>query len=370
MRALLSWSVLVIASFGTAAFGQDQSAINGPILGFIEDPNGASIQPIRGVLGASVLGQPLVLGSEIRNAVISPKQDYSLAIRTDGGEVVLIPLGSDPVRLDSLSGVHAGATRIAISPSGTAAAVFGQDRTVQSIRRLPDTPELVFQFDVSDIPGNLQGLAVADDGTLALLNFMTPDDAALWVVSSNGSRWVLPAQRPSAATFLTNRHDVVIADDAAQEVFLLSNIDQEASRFSVASFGDGFRAFSGVAASDDGLHVFVTSRKSETVTLIDLERGLSVALPCQCQATGFRALKGTSVFRLSDLTDSPIAILDASSAEPRIIVLPVATAATVPPSEDVPPQPVAPPATVPRPDPNRPAPGPGRVPPSQQVLPR
>jgi len=372
MRVLLIWSVLVIASFGIAAFGQDQSAISGPILGFIEDPNGASIQPIRGVLGASVLGQPLVLGSEIRNAVISPKQDYALAVRTDGGEVVLIPLASDPVSLNSLSGVHPGATRIAISPSGTAAAVFGQDRTVQSIRRLPSTPELVFQFDVSDIPGDLQGLAIADDGTLAVLNFMTPGEATLWVVSSNGSRWVLPAQRPSAATFLTNRHDVVIADDAAQQVFLLSNIDQEASRFSVASFGDGFQAFSGVAASDDGLRVFVTSRKPDSVTLIDLERGLSVPLPCQCQATGFRALKGTSVFRLSDLTDSPIAILDASSAEPRIVVLPVAAAAAVPPSEDVPQQPVVPRETAPAPQPvsRRPASGPGRVPLSEQVLPR
>src|SRR5262245_28654301 len=106
MRALLSWSVLVIASFGTAAFGQDQSAINGPILGFVEDPDGASIRPIRGVLGASVLGQPLVLGSEIRNAVISPKQDYALAIRTDTGAVVLIGLGSDAVRLASLNGVR------------------------------------------------------------------------------------------------------------------------------------------------------------------------------------------------------------------------------------------------------------------------
>jgi hypothetical protein len=368
MRALLSWTVLVIASFATAALGQDQSAISGPILGFIEDPNGASIQPIRGVLGASILGQPLTLGSEIRNTVISPKQDYALAVRSDGGEVVLIPLSSSPLRLDSLSGVHAGATRLAISPSGTAAAVFGQDRTVQSIRRLPDTPELVFQVDVSDIPGHLQGLAVADDGTLALLNFITPGDTTLWVVSSNGSRWVLPAQRPSAATFLTNRHDVLIADDAAQEVFLLSNIDQEASRLSVASFGDGFHAFSGVASSEDGLHVFVTSRKSETVTLIDLERGLSVPLPCHCQATGFRALKGTSVFRLSDLTDSPIAILDASSAEPRIVVLPITSPATVPPPEEVTQQLTAP--TLPTPGRER-APHPpvstsGRIPVPQQ----
>src|SRR5215831_5875145 len=147
MRALLKWSALVVLSFGIAAFGQDQSAISGPLLGFVEDSNGASIQPIRGVLGASVVGQPLVLDSEIRNAVISPKQDYALAIRSESGEPVLIRLGPDPVKLDSLSGLHPGANRIAISPSGAAAAVFGQDRKLQSIRRLPDTPEVVFQSD-------------------------------------------------------------------------------------------------------------------------------------------------------------------------------------------------------------------------------
>jgi hypothetical protein len=368
MRALFTWSVLVIVSFGIAAFGQDQSTINGPLLGFVEDPDGASIQPIQGVLGASVVGRALVLDSEIRNAVISPTQDYALAIRSASAEVVLIRLGSDPVRLDSLSGVRAGANRIAISPSGTAAAVFGQDR-VQSIRRLPDTPELVFEFDTSDIPGHLQGMAVADDGMLAVLNFMTPGDTTLWVVSANGSRWVLPAQRPSAASFLTNRHDVLIADDAAQEVFLLSNIDQEAARLSVASFGDGFYAFSGVAASEDGLHVFISRMKSDTVTLVDLEQGSSAAIPCQCQVTGFRALKGASVFRLSDLTEGPIAILDASSAGPRIVVLPVARDAAVP-AEEVPQQPGSRTATAPASDPISPASGPRRVPPSQQVLPR
>src|SRR5262249_7349003 len=155
---------------------------------------------------------------------------------------------------------------IAVSPSGKAAALFGPDGTLQSVRQLPDAPELVLQVDLSDIPGHLQGMAVADDGTLVLLNFLSPGEAALWAVSSNGSRWVLPAQHPSSASFLADRHDVLIADDAAQEVFLLSNIDQEAARLPVASFAEGFLGFSGVAASDDGLHVFISSRKSDTVT--------------------------------------------------------------------------------------------------------
>jgi hypothetical protein len=145
----------------------------------------------------------------------------------------------------------------------------------------------------------------------------------------------LPTQRASAASFLANRHDVVIADDGAQEVFLLSNIDQEASRLSVASFGDGFSAFAGVAASSDGLRVFISSKKSKNVTIADLETGVSTVLSCDCVPTGFRPLKGTSVFRLSDPADGPVAVLDASSAEPRIIVLPVASAVITPTPEEV-----------------------------------
>jgi hypothetical protein len=339
MRALqnLLFSALAILSFGVASFGQDPSAsIDGPILGFVEGSTRTAIRPIHGVLGASAVAQPLPLDSEIRNAIISPKHDYALATRNETGELLLMRLGSVSVTMNSVDGARYSASAIAISPAGTAAAIYGQDRILQLFTGLPDAPQIVAEFDVSDIAGHLQFVAVADDGALALLNFLTPDGASLWVLSANGSRWALPAQRASAASFLANRHDVVIADDAAQEVFLLSNIDQEASRLSVASFGDGFNAFAGVAASSDGLRVFISSKKSRNVTIADLETGVSTVLSCDCLPTGFRPLKGTSVFRLSDPADGPVAVLDASSAaEPRIIVLPVASAVTTPTPEEV-----------------------------------
>jgi len=115
----------------------------------------------------------------------------------------------------------------------------------------------------------------------------------------------------------------------------MRGIDQEASRISVASFGDGFNAIAGVAGSADGLRIFITSKKSETVTVVDLQTSLSTALPCHCVATGLHPLKGTSVFRLSDPSDGPVAVLDASSFEPRIIVVPVTPARTASNSEGV-----------------------------------
>src|SRR5215831_18303752 len=184
MSVSLNWkrTVLAVLSFGIAAFGQDKTAsINGPVLGFVQDRSHGSIQPILGVLGASVIGQPLVLGTEMRNAAISPKQDYALAVQADTGDVALIRFGLDAATMNSLGGIRAGADMIAISPTGAAAAVYGQTKIVQSIARLTESPEVVFEFDVSDIPGRLQSMAIADDGTLALLNFMTGEDATLLV---------------------------------------------------------------------------------------------------------------------------------------------------------------------------------------------
>jgi len=323
------WALLAIFGIAAGASGQDQSlSINGPILGFVQDSTGTAIQPILGVLGASLIGRPLDLGSEIHTAVISPKQNYALAVRTDTSELVMIWLDGRPAPLLSVDGVRAGADVVVISPIGTAAAIYKEDsKIVQSITGFADTTRVLSEIDVSDLPGRLQTMAISDDGTLALLNFVSGDDAALWAVNSSGFRWLVPAQHPSAASFLANRHDALIADDGAQEVFLMRSIDQEAARMSVASFGDGFDAISGVAVSDDGSRVVVTSRKSENVTIVDLETTLSNAFPCHCSATGVRPLKGASVFRLSDPSDGPVALLDASASEPRIIVLPAAPSA-------------------------------------------
>jgi hypothetical protein len=165
-------------------------------------------------------------------------------------------------------------------------------------------------------------MAISDDGNLALLNFVAGDDAALWVVNSSGLRGLVPAERPSAQSFLPGRHDAVIGDDGAQEVFQLLDADQTAIRVPLVSFGDGFDAIAALAASADGQRVYVTSRRSENVTLVDLTTTVSNVVSCHCQASGLQRLNGSGVFRLSDGSDGPIALLDPSSSQPRIILVP------------------------------------------------
>src|SRR5256885_1136957 len=102
-------AVLIITGLAFRAGAQEPlPVIAGPILGFTQDPAGAAVQPILGVAGASVLGPQVQLGADVRNAILSPKQDYAVAVRGDNAEAVVIQLNCDGVTVNSLDKARAG----------------------------------------------------------------------------------------------------------------------------------------------------------------------------------------------------------------------------------------------------------------------
>ena len=98
-------TAIVIGLFTGNTCAQDQS-IGRPILGFTVDQTGASISPILGVVGASILDQNLDLGFEIRNAVISPEHNYALAERSEDAKTVLFKVLENVPAVVELSELH------------------------------------------------------------------------------------------------------------------------------------------------------------------------------------------------------------------------------------------------------------------------
>jgi hypothetical protein len=314
----------LMALFGNIAAAQDQTeGVRGPILGFLGDSVNEAILPILGIPGASLLGQPLAVDRPVRTLAVSPRQDYALALLGESRDFVIVHLESNPIKITSVDGINSGVDVIAISPTGTAAGLYDHDsRIFTSIVELNAVPRSLFEFDASGMRGKLAGIAVADDGTFAMLNFAEGDSTELWIISSTAAPVLAPGLRPSAVAFVPQRHDVVIGDSATHEIFLLTG-SPPVSRVSLASLGDGFDSISAVAASGDGRRVFVTSTNSQDIILIDVESRLTKAVSCRCRATGLHRLKGPSVFRLSDPSDGPIAVLDDSWAEPRVVIMPL-----------------------------------------------
>ncbi len=304
---------------------QAQSVLSGPTLGFAADNQGTSIRPILGIPGASLLGDRLALDMNIQNVTISPSQDYAIAVRAEDSQLVLVDLRSGTPIVTAIAGTHPGSNLIAVSPAGKAVAVYNDpSQQLQVIGYLADAPQVVYEFDASVVSGSVRQVAVSDDGTLALVRSVDAENAVLWAFDSSGAAWQIAADRPLDAAFLPNSADVIVIDDAPQSAVLIRDVARTATRLSLVSVEDGIGSFSAVAASEDGRRVFLADGKSGIVAVVDLETREHALASCGCEAKGFYRLKGNSVFGLSEASSEPIMVLDASSREPSILVIPPA----------------------------------------------
>src|SRR5437899_111854 len=136
-----------------------QSSIEGPILGFIPENEGTLISPIIGVPGASILTDRLEFNMDFRGVVLSPKQNYAIAMRAENGEAVVIDFTAPATGVRVISGTRGGPGDVAISPTGSAAAIYdGTSGRIQVIGSLPQAPEVIREFSTSSITGQETGL--------------------------------------------------------------------------------------------------------------------------------------------------------------------------------------------------------------------
>src|SRR5262245_37746988 len=111
-KHLLGTAFLIVLLIGRAS-AQDQS-FGRPILGFTADTTGASISPILGVAGASILDSHLDLGFEFRNSVVSPEHNYALAERNEDGQILLLKVLEDVPTIAELPELRTGPSLIGI----------------------------------------------------------------------------------------------------------------------------------------------------------------------------------------------------------------------------------------------------------------
>ena len=170
-------------------------------------------------------------------------------------------------------------------------------------------------------------MAVSDDGAVALVEFIDDNGVALWAMDASGRSGRISADHPADAVFLPNRRDAIVADDASRTVFLILDAAGAATPLPLMSATDDMEGFSSVAASDDGRQVFVADASSGIVATVDVETRRATVMSCECRPTGLYRLKGSSIFRLTDISREPMMVLDASSSEPRILVIPPSASA-------------------------------------------
>jgi hypothetical protein len=278
------------------------------------------------------MGKPAEISIAIHGAVISPTHDYAIALGGDE-RAVMIQLSANPVEIVPLDGADHVTNLIALSRTGSSAALYDASaKTVRVFGQLPSALAQLYEIDAAPLSGRMRTMAVSDDGQSVLMGIVGGDgDAdALWLGGASGFPRPIASAHVSAVSFLAGRKDAIVADDNTKEAFLILGIDEAASRVPLISSADGIDNVSRVEVTGGGDQAIVIGDTGGSVAIVDLATGRPTLVSCRCQATGLYPLSGTTSFRLNDVSAAPVAVLDISGIEPRIVVIPPSQSGKVP----------------------------------------
>jgi DNA-binding beta-propeller fold protein YncE len=315
IRFLTALCFLVCRSFAA------ENELAGPVLGFVFDP-ADGLHSILGMAGASTLSPPLDLSGASRVA-ISPRQNYALAVSASNPYLLRVLLG-DGISVEQLGIPISTAGLIALSPTGSTAAVHDRDRNrIGVITGLPASATLAGEFDLSTFPGALASLAVSDDASVVIASFSDVEESSVVALRLQGPVQILTTpRRATAAAFLPGSRDVLIADGPASEIYMVRDAGASAESTLLAGDAEGITEPTAVGVSRDGKRAFMASSRDGRVATVDLATGAVTIIPCTCSPTDLAILNGNAVFRLTAPTAGPLWLLDAEGPEPRIVFVP------------------------------------------------
>ena len=300
-----------------------QGAVAGPVAGYVFDAQAQVVRPILGIPGAALLGDPLSLGMQVTSATISPRLDSVAAVAVDGS-FHLFALRAGAAKEVAVNGIPSAPERVVYSPNGSAAALYAGGR-IQVVAGLPAAPAPAGAFDMSALlalPGGrghrqfTGSFAVSDDGALVLV----AEGSGVQLFGSGPAKQ-LAAGRMTALAFAPGTHDAVVAGTG---VTLVRDVAGTATRQTIAP-DDPTQTAVGASFSADAGKLYVAGTKTSGVAVFDLKAGTSAQIACNCTPAGLVGMG--DLYRLNEVGSAPLWILDPTSAGPRIVFVPVKTAA-------------------------------------------
>jgi len=316
---IVAGSLLVVLLAKTS-----RGQIDGPQLGYVLDKRDGMLRPILGVPGASRLGDPLPLGLTLASAEISSKQDYALGVTQTDGKLVRITFGKgdQPSSAQTIESLGPGASHITLSDKGkSAAVVFPQSQSLRILTGLPETPQFDWEVDLR-LAGLPEAVALDDEGKVVILSVSENQASRISLYSRETGLQSLGIFGKVSALKLSANQQVLVADRETQEVILIRDVLGTAQRMRLAGREDGIDDPVALEFSNDQTRVFVANAGSRSVAALSLEGEPAALTLCDCTPTTLKKLDGDGVFRLTELSEKPLLMLEATATETRVLFVP------------------------------------------------
>jgi hypothetical protein len=303
-----------------ASAGQFVTGVSGPVAGYILDSNSGNLRPILGILGSSTLGKPMDLGYTLDQALtLGPR--FAIVSASGNAELQILDLETSPPSAAAIAGVPSGPSVAVASLHATSAAVYHPEaRQVWILTGLPQKPKVSHSIDLS-LLGQVKQMAVRDDGQVLVFSAIDRGEESLyaWSAALESIRVLTPTVSIGGIA-MTGNGGAIVADRGTNEVFAFWDAGGASIRQFLVGAEDGVASPVGVAVSASGRIHIANSASSTTMTLDPGGRFLSIQ-NCGCDISGVYPLKDF-VYRLTNRMDRTIFLLDASTAEDRLLFIP------------------------------------------------
>jgi hypothetical protein len=302
-----------------------QTPVGGPSLGYVFDTPGQVLRPILGIPGASIFGDPVnsaplsVAGVSLRQnvAIVNDGAWKAIGLTTAASGATVLP--------DGLAGALA-----AVSENGTAAAFYDAASSALSVVTGIASPSMAANpVALDSLPGAITAMAVSDDGSLLASSSLSGGGESLMWIGADGSVRQLASLQSTAAILVWNHGgNALVTDRAANQILQIQNPGGNAAIALLASDADGVSTPAGAALSADGKRLWIANAGAQSVLGIDLNSRTTVTLNCAFDITALVPLAGGASFRLNDLKNGPLWILDPTPGAERVVFVPPAQSAT------------------------------------------
>ncbi|HUQ91996.1 MAG TPA: hypothetical protein VM120_09955 [Bryobacteraceae bacterium] len=290
--------------FVTATSLCAQNAVQGPRVGWVYESASESVRSVLGIPGSSLLGER----RDAAHAAIAGNRGFAIALAGESRQPSLVMLDSGESRMLDLP---AGAERAVFNASGTAAAVlYRNSANLIVVKGFPASPAVARHIDFA-AAGMPFSIALSDDADAILAVY----ESTVTAFDEEGNRWNLNFDgAPRQVSFLDGSRDALISSEAG--VYLVRTTTGNASykklwsgnATSAAATADGRRAI----VLDGANSLVFLNLADETVSSVDCGGCLANTLSRMSDA----------VFRVNELSDGPLWLVDLNGQEPRAVFVP------------------------------------------------
>jgi hypothetical protein len=295
-----------------------QSQITGPVSGYVFDKSAHGLRPVQGLPGASLLGDPIDFGLQVASVSVAPRLDAAFVTAADGTLHLFRIQSGAPADLN-LNGLANSPERVSFSPSGTAAALYGRG-SVQIVSGLPDSATIAASLTLPAAPDSL---ALSDDGTALMA--ASGNTVELFTGAADQGALTTTAG-PALIAFAPSGHDAAVVDRTGAGVVLFHNLGLAVSSQNLAPIDDTIQSAAALAFSVDGQQLLVAGGSS--VTTFNLAAGARGAIPCGCTPSTLARMG--DLFRLNELSQEPLWLLDARPETAGVTFVPAAANSEAP----------------------------------------